>query len=111
MNVYHSKGSKEPSEIPNQNLKQFANDLIDLSNKYRIAVVLGNIMILKDYPVEGKLLDVAAYSYDAESKLSYPVFVDRLSKYDDETPETEERDEPPIIPDGDDDYGEDTDDS
>lgn len=32
-------------------------------------------------------------------------------KYDDETPETEPQDEPPVILDGDDDAGEDTDDS
>ena len=75
----HTITEKEVKKGEKDNLYDFSQELIDLSNKYRIAVVLGNVMFLKNEPIDGKLLDVAGYSYDEKSKLSYPFFVDRLS--------------------------------
>jgi len=79
MRIYKLPSSKEITEDEKRRLQEFSYRLIDLCNEYRVAAVLGNILFLKNEPVEGKLLDVAGFKYDPESNLTYPFFVDRLS--------------------------------
>jgi hypothetical protein len=73
-------GNKNPiNKEGEQNLKEFFVELIDLCNKHRVTFVIKDIFLLRKEPHDGKLFDVAGFQYNEDEKMSFPVYVDRLS--------------------------------
>lgn len=79
MNLYKLPNQEELTEERKEELQRFFNELIDLCNKYRVTFAIGSTFLLQKEVIDGKLFNVTGFSYDEESKLSFPVFVDVMS--------------------------------
>jgi hypothetical protein len=79
MNLYPIPGTKDTTEEQNNALKSFMDEFIPLCNKHRVTFVMSSILFLQNRVIDGKLLDVAGFTYDKDAHLSLPVFVDTMS--------------------------------
>ena len=69
----------EKRTLPDENFINFFSELVEISNKYRICLLIKNILELRQEPIQGKLLDVMGYYLNEESGDIFPGFVDTLS--------------------------------
>lgn len=79
MKIYKTPTTEDISDEKQKNLHEFFLKVIDLCNEYRITFSIGQIFFLRHEVFDGKLLDVAGFSYDKDSKHTYPVYIDRMS--------------------------------
>jgi len=69
----------EKRSLSEETYINFFSELVKISNKYRIGLIIKNILELKSEPIQGKLLDVVGYYFDDESRDILPSFIDILS--------------------------------
>ena len=69
----------EKRSLSEETYINFFSQLVKISNKYRIGLIIKNILELKSEPIQGKLLDVVGYYFDDESRDILPSFIDILS--------------------------------
>ena len=80
MKLHSIQSEKEFNDEQRERVRKFFLEVIDLCNKHRVTFILKTILLLQTNVIDGKLLDVAGFQYDKDSKISVPVFVDRMSK-------------------------------
>lgn len=77
--IYKMPETKALNKEQETDLHSFFIELVALCNKYRVTFAIGKIFLLHKEAADGKLLDVAGFSYNKDDEHTYPVYVDRLS--------------------------------
>ncbi len=75
----YPSGEKLPNQDVQDDIHKFFLELVDLCNKYRVSISIKRIFGLHKVAHDGKLLDVAGFSYDEENQITNPVYIDTLS--------------------------------